>query len=248
MLRKIKCLFLVSTILLTGCGSSELTSKNSDVSQIEHISESNTVEASIENSETDLSYMDFNDLDKGIIISNDIIDGYLVRKGKGFNRSLDDDYNILVGELTNISDAAVEISLNYVLYDDEYCIIETGGYNHPYLKPGEKALVELNFLDCTDAEYFSVESDLFEASESYAKIYDSMKIEISETYDETKAYTISTDGTDYIEGVLTIFYYDANDNIVATDYSMFGGSVPVDGEFDSPNCDYSKYLVSYTEY
>lgn len=257
MFKKILYLFLICIVLLTGCGNTESgneISNNNIHASSENIIESEYIESSyvesslIDETEDELTYMDINDLDSQIAISNGVIEGFFECKGKGFNRSLDDNYHIIVGELTNISEDVVDLNIYYTLYDENYDSFVYGVYEHPYLKPNEKALITFDISGDADAKYYTIEGELFEASKSYSDLYDTMKIVTKKESNGSISYKITSDGADSIGGNLTIFFYDDDNNIVATDESGFGGELPIEFEFDSPNCKYSKYLLSYVEY
>lgn len=179
-------------------------------------------------------------------ISNDYLSGYIELKSDGFNGDLTGNVSYVVGELTNISDIPIQFDLSYYGENGENSenYSSSSGICTMYLRPNEK------YLLCSDMEnvsinsedfYFEYSFDLSKASETYSNLCDSISIESNVSKNDTIDCTVTADSE--FTASVTIFFYDSDNNIVATDESTTSGEPPFDDTFEKPSVDYDHYEI-----
>ena len=179
-----------------------------------------------------------------LTISDEYISGYVMVKTKNFNGELSNNYAYLIGEVTNISDKPIEIDCYYNFEDSDFW--SSSGMSHPCLLPGQSALI-YSADETKDFEngVFEFSYDIYEVSDTYFNIYDSLNIASHNMTDGSLELEITSDYTGDVYGSVTIFYYDKDKNVVAVDESSGGGEFPFIEVFEYPRCDYSTFKICY---
>lgn len=181
-----------------------------------------------------------------LVTEDDNIKAFLSFKDASFNGQLSGGVYYILGEVRNISDVAIEFDLSYQVLDDNGDAYMWGGDSHPCILPGKTELISIVGED--PGEKYEFGYDVSKAASNIATKAESIEISSTQNSDGTIDYQISTPSDEGLNGIVNIFYYNDENEIVASDSCYFGGDSPWNDRFDCPSESFTHYKICYTEY
>lgn len=181
-----------------------------------------------------------------LFAEDDNVKAFLSFKDDSFNGQLSGGMYYILGEVRNISDAAIEFDLSYQVLDGDGDAFMWGVDSHPCILPGKTELISI--VGEYPGENYEFGYEVSKAASNSATKAESIVISSNQNSDGTVDYEISTPSDEGLNGRVNIFFYNDKNEIVASDECNFGGESPWNDRFDCPSESYTHYKICYTEY